>query len=224
MSSVGTVAVATGGDPSAVSRLATTDPAVALFSALAVLHRSPGGSVAVASQRGTPSASLTTLIGPSGRVLTAVLDHGGADIVGLFGHGEQRRLALAEGAPSVPGGYVVYAEIPLPEGTILKSGFSGLQYALYDGRSTNGPVLFATTKSLPFTGQLVSQPMNLDDLDTTLSPALRVPTSSLSLAPVVRWSGLCRTCCPGFLEDWRSSSAFSPHLWSKRPPAARTKP
>jgi len=177
MSSVGTVAVATGGDPSAVSRLATTDPAVALFSALAVLHRSPGGSVAVASQRGTPSASLTTLIGPSGRVLTAVLDHGGTDIVGLFGHGEQRRLALAEGAPSVPGGYVVYAEIPLPEGTILKSGFSGLQYALYDGRSTHGPVLFATTKALPFTGQLVSQPLNLNDPGTTLSP--RSPSANL---------------------------------------------
>ena len=178
----------------------------------------------MASQRGTPSASLTTLVGPSGRELTAVLDHGGADIVGLFGHGEQRRLALAEGAPLVPGGYVVYAEIPLPEGTILKSGFSGLQYALYDGRSTNGPVLFATTKALPFTGQQVSQPMNLDDLDTTLGPILRVPTSSLSLAPVVRWSGLSQTCCPGSLEDWRSSSAFSPRSWSKRPPAARTKP
>jgi len=169
MSSVGSVAAATNGDPAAFSRLAAADPSVDIFSALAVLHSSSGGEVAVVSQRGTPSAPLPGLEGSAGQQLKGVVTQGGTDVVGLFGHGAQRRLAVAQGAPTVPDGYVVYAEIPLPDGTTLKSGFSGLQYALYDGRSTKGPVLFATTNVLPLTGQRVSQPMNLNNPDTTLS-------------------------------------------------------
>src|SRR6202023_1367563 len=119
MSSVGSVATATGGDPAAVGRLATADPSLAIFSVLTVLHRSAEGSAVVTAQRGTPSTPLPNLLNAPGRELKAVLDHGGSGIVGLFGHGQQRRLAIAEGAPLVPGGYVVYAEIPLPEGTVL---------------------------------------------------------------------------------------------------------
>jgi len=170
MSSVGTVAAATNGSADAVHRLANADPSLDLFSALAILHRSSDGSILVPAQSGKPSTSIPHLAGESGRELTTVMDHGGTDIVGLFGHGQQRRLAVAEGAPLVPGGYVVYAEIPLPEGTILKSGFAGLQYALYDGRSASGPLLFATTRTLPLTGERVSQLMDLDDLNTTLPP------------------------------------------------------
>jgi signal transduction histidine kinase/CheY-like chemotaxis protein len=195
MSSVGSVAAATGGDPAAVGRLATADPSLALFSALTVLHRTAGGSVAVAAQRGTPSASLPNLLNASGRELDVALGRGGTGIVGLFGHGQQRRLAIAEGAPLVPGGYVVYAEIPLPEGTILKSGFSGLEYALYDGPSTKGPVLFATTKSLPFTGQQARQLINLDDLNKTLS----ANASTADLLFVVSPSGSLVGALPNLL-------------------------
>src|SRR5579862_7847706 len=136
MSSVGSVAAATGGDQGAVNRLANADPTVGVFSALAVLHRSSSGGMVITAQRGTSSGPLPGLVGSSGQVLRAVVAHGGTDVVGLFGQGMKRRLALAEGAPLVPGGYVVYAEIPLPEGTTLKSGFLGLQYALYDGHTT----------------------------------------------------------------------------------------
>ncbi len=169
MSSVGSVAAATGGDPSAVSRLASADPTVGVFSALAVLHHSSAGEILIATQRGTPSAPLSGLSGSSGAVLKGVVSHGGTAVVGLFGQGATRRLAIAEGAPLVPSGYVVYAEIPLPAGTTLKSGFPGLQYALYDGHSTNAPVLFATTRTLPLTGQRISQPVNLDNPDVTPS-------------------------------------------------------
>ena len=170
MSSVGSVEAATSGDPGAVNRLATTDPVVQIFSSLAVLHRSPGGPLTVVVQRGSPSAPLPALVGTSGQELAQVAAHGGVDIIGLFGHGAQRRLALAQGAPLVPGGYVVYAEIPLPQGTTDKSGFPRLQWALYDGRSTTAPLLLATTKALPLSGERVSLPVDLNNLDTTVSP------------------------------------------------------
>ncbi len=129
MSSVGSVAAATDGDPAAVNRLATADPSLDVVSALVVLHSVPGGKIAIVAQRGTPSAPLPRLLGAAGE-LRDVVDHGGTDVVGLFGQGAQRKLAVAGGAPLVPGGYVVYSEIPLPEGTTLKSGYPKLQYAL----------------------------------------------------------------------------------------------
>jgi hypothetical protein len=135
MSSVGSVAAATNGDPAAVNRLAAADPNVAIFSALAILHQSPNGALVVTSQRGTPSASLPGLVGVKGRDLANVGAHGGVAIMGFYGHGSGRRLAMAAGAPAIPGGYVVYVEVPLPAGTTFQSGVAGLQYALYDGRS-----------------------------------------------------------------------------------------
>ena len=98
------------------------------------------------------------------------MTHGGIDVVGFFGHGANRRLAMAAGAPAIPGGYVVYVEVPLPAGTTFRSGLPGLQYALYDGRTESSPLLFATTKSLPFTGQPVRQLVDLNDLDGTTPP------------------------------------------------------
>jgi signal transduction histidine kinase len=172
MSSVGSVAAATNGDPSAVNRLATADPSMDIFSALAILHRSATGVVSVTSQRGSPSAPLPGLVGAKGRQLADAVTHGGLEIVGFFGHGANRKLALAAGAPAVPGGYLVYAEVPLPAGTTFRSGFSGLQYALYAGRTESSPLLFATTKSLPFTGHQVRQLVDLNNLDSTAPPKL----------------------------------------------------
>jgi signal transduction histidine kinase len=163
ISSVGSVAAATGGNPGAVNRLAAADPAVDIFSALVILHRSPSGSVAMVAERGTPSAPPLTLGGAKGQALADALDHGGVDIIGFFGRGAARRLAMVAGAPTVPGGYVVYAEVPLPAGTTFSSGFSGLRYAVYDGRTQSAPLLFATAGSMRATGQ-VRQLIDLDDI------------------------------------------------------------
>ena len=170
MSSVGSVAAATDGAPSAVNRLATSDPSMDIFSALAILHRSASGAVTVTSQRGTPSAPLPGLVGAEGQELAKVVSHGGIDIVGFFGHGANRKLAMAAGAPAIPGGYVVYVEVPLPQGTTFRSGYPGLQYALYDGRTESSPLLFATTKSLPFSGHPVRQLVDLNNLNGTTPP------------------------------------------------------
>jgi signal transduction histidine kinase len=163
MSSVGSVAAATDGDQAAINRLATTDPSLDLVAALAVLHRTPGGAFVVVAQRGTPSMALPGLTGRAGQRLRDVTAHGGTDVVALFGQGRQRRLAIAAGAPLVPGGYVVYGEIPLPEGTIIPSALPKLQFALYAGATTKSPALISSTKVLPLTGQQVNQTVNLDD-------------------------------------------------------------
>jgi signal transduction histidine kinase len=170
MSSVGSVAAATNSAPAAMERLAASDPSVGIFSAIATLHRTSSGAVVVTNRRGTPSAPLPGLGGSKGSALSEVISHGGFSIVGYFGSGEKRRLAVAEGAPLVPGGYVVYAELPLPGGTTVKSSFPNLQYALYTGATANAPVLIATTKALPLTGNVVSQLVDLNDLDSGSAP------------------------------------------------------
>jgi len=170
MSSVGSVAAATDGDPAAVNRLAGADPSIGIFSALAILHRSTAGVVTVTSQRGTPSAPLPDLTGSKGRDLARVINRGGTEILGFFGTGKTRRLAFAAGAPEIPGGYVVYVEVPLPQGSTFTSGFPGLQYALYDGRTEASPVLFATTRSLPLAGHQVNQLVDVDNLTSSSTP------------------------------------------------------
>ncbi len=170
LSSVGSVAAATDGNPQAINRLATADPSLDLVAALVVLHRSAGGEMVVVAQRGTPSAAVPALPGAAGQELRDVITHGGTNVVGLFGQGLQRRLAVAEGAPLVPGGYVVYGEIPLPEGATLPSALPRLQFALYDGHSMKAPLLIASTKAVPLTGQQVDQVVNLDDPDSSSPP------------------------------------------------------
>jgi signal transduction histidine kinase len=169
MSSLGAVAAATNGDPEAVNRLTATEPSMDIFSAMAILHRAPSGVVTVTTQRGSPSGPLPGLVGAKARVLADVVAHGGVDIVGFFGQGSKRKLALAAGAPTVPGGYVVYVELPLPAGTTFDSPVAGLQYALYDGRTESSPLLFATAKTLSRTGQ-VRQLVNLSNLDSSTAP------------------------------------------------------
>jgi signal transduction histidine kinase/CheY-like chemotaxis protein len=170
MSSVGSVAAATNSDPAAMQRLAAADPSVGIFSVVATLRQSPTGTVVVTSRRGTPSAPLPAIGGSKGIALDQVMHNGGFSILGYFGSGRDRRLAVAEGAPLVPGSYVVYAEVPLPEGTTVSSSFPNLQYALYTGRTSSSPVLLATTKTLPLTGNVVSQFVDLSDLDSTSAP------------------------------------------------------
>ncbi len=170
VSSVGSVAAATDGNPASLDHLASSDASFDIFTALAVLHRSALGAVTVTSERGSPSGSLPGLSGTKGQKLANVIAHGGVNILGFFGHGKTRRLAVAAGAPQVPGGYVVYAEVPLPEGTTFQSGLPGLQYALYDGQTESSPVFFATTRTLPLTGHRVDQSVDMDNLYSTSKP------------------------------------------------------
>jgi hypothetical protein len=173
MSSVGSVAAATNSNPAAMERLAASDPSVGVFSAVATLRRSSDGDIVVTSRRGSASEPLPALGGSKGRALTEVMTHGGFGVLGFFGSGAKRRLAVAEGAPLVPGGYVVYAELPLPEGTTVHSTFPNLQYALYTGPDTSAPVLIATSKTLPLTGDVISQLVDLNDLNATTAPKAR---------------------------------------------------
>jgi signal transduction histidine kinase len=167
MSSVGAVAAATDSNSAAMQRIATADPSVGIFSAIVVLQRSPSGVVEVTNRRGDPSAPLPGLGGTKGVALAKVIDQGGFSVLGFFGSGENRRLAIAEGAPLVPTGFVVYGELPLPEGTIVRSSFPNLQYALYTGSGTASPVLISTTKTLPLRGDVVSQLVDLNNLDSS---------------------------------------------------------
>ena len=210
MSSVGSVAAATNGAPNAVTSLASTDPSIDIFSSVVVLHGGSDGAITVSSQRGTPSASLSGSTGAVGHKLSYVFAHGGTEVVGLFGHGSHRRLALAEGAPWVPGGYVVYAEIPLPAGTTLASGFPSLQYVIYDGSSTHAPVLFATTKAAPVGGQQVRQLIDLDLTSPTVSSA-HPPVGALLFVATATGplSGQLPALLPWILGGISSSSASS---------------
>ena len=124
-----------------------------LFSALAILHRSPKGSLVVTSQHGVPSAIAG--LGRNRRDSSGQCRRPMAASRWLASSGVARHdeLALAAGSPTVPGGYVVYGEVPLPAGTVLPSGFPGLQYAVYNGPTQSSPVLFATTKTLPLDGR-----------------------------------------------------------------------
>jgi signal transduction histidine kinase len=195
MSSVGSVAAATDSSQASIQRLADADPSVGIFSVMATLHSSPSGNFVVTSRRGTPSAPLPAIGGAKGSALDEVLRNGGFSILGYFGSGQQRRLAVAEGAPLVPGGYVVYGELPLPAGTTVTSSFSNLQYALYTGRSTSSPILISTTKALPLTGNVVRQLVDLNDLDGGSPPK---PGAS-TLLFVVSISGSVTGTLPGLL-------------------------
>ena len=170
MSSVGSVAAATDSNPQAMERLSAADPSVGIFSVMVTLHHSSSGAVVVTSRRGSPSESLSGLGADKSGAIAEVMNRGGFSILGFFGSGEKRRLAVAEGAPLIPGGYVVYAELPLPGDTTVKSSFPNLQYALYTGASTTSPVLIATTKTLPLTGNVVNQLVDLNDLESNSRP------------------------------------------------------
>ncbi|MHB8450818.1 MAG: ATP-binding protein, partial [Mycobacteriales bacterium] len=121
--------------------------------------------------RGAPPAALTSLSGPAGRQLADVVRRGGLAIVGFFGSGANRRLALALGPPEVPAGYLVYAEVPLPPGTSISGGVPGVGYVMYAGPTDRYPVLFATSASTPLRGPHVSQLVDLDNPDGSGSQA-----------------------------------------------------
>jgi signal transduction histidine kinase len=167
LASVGSVAAASDANPAALHELTTAIPSLNLFSTLTVLRPSALGAMTMIEVRGSPSSPLGDLSKAGGQAMTGMLAKRGANLVGLFGHGRERHLALSVGAPTIPAGYVVYAELPLPTGTLVSTGLQGLQDALYAGRTQDSPVLFASTKTLPLSGQPLTQLINLNDLGAT---------------------------------------------------------
>jgi len=167
LASVGSVAAASDASPAALDELTTAIPSLNEFSTLTVLRSSAFGVTPVVEVRGGPSSPLGDLSNVGEQEMTGMLAKPGANLVGFFGHGRERHLALSVGPPTIPAGYVVYAEIPLPTGTLLSTGLQGLQDALYLGRTQNAPVLFASTKTLPLSGQRVTQLIDLNDLGAT---------------------------------------------------------
>ena len=131
LASVGSVAAASDANPAALDELTTAIPSLNQFSTLTVLRSSAFGAMPVVEVRGCPSSPLGDLSKVGGQEMTGMLAKPGANLVGLFGHGRERHLALSVGAPTIPAGYVVYAELPLPTGTLLSTGLQGLQDALY---------------------------------------------------------------------------------------------
>ncbi len=197
LSSVGSVAAATNANAAELDKLATAIPSLQLFTTLTVLHTSAPGGTSVVAVRGNPSAPLGDLGSATGLALTSVESIHGFDFMRFFGHGAQRRLAFSVGAPAIPAGYVIYTEVPVPEGTTIPSGFPGLQDVLYLGRTDASPVLFASTKTVPQPGQKVTQMIDMNDLystanakptDETLLFVVSSDTSTLgTLANLLPW-------------------------------------
>ncbi len=167
MSSAGSVAAASNGSPAALGSLTRAIPSLTFFTALAVAHLSPPGTWSLTQVRGKSGAPPLDLGSPKSRTLARILAARGFDLLGFVGQGAHRRLAVADSALALPYGYLVYAEVPLPSGLIEKSGFPGLQDALYSGRTTSSPVLFASTKALPLAGERVTQLVDLNNLEST---------------------------------------------------------
>lgn len=169
LTSLGSVASATRDSSPALQEMLTAFPSLGLFTTLTVLHTSPSGPTSVVELRGNPATPLGGLGNASGPAIEKLKSRVGSNLLGFFGHGAQRHLALSVAAPVIPSGYAVYAELPLPPGTIIASGFPGLQDALFTGRTERSPVLFASTRSLPLRGQMVTALINLNDLDSATS-------------------------------------------------------
>ena len=194
MSPLGSVSAATDASPTALSRLTSSDPTLKAFPSLQVFRSSTDGSVKVVySQGSATSSSATSKAVAEG--LVQVAKDGGFRILGFTGSGKGRDLAVAEGKPLVPDGYVVFGEVSLPAGTTAKSSIAGLQYALYTGSSTSSPVLLSTSKQLPLTGQVVKQLVNLNALDSPAGPT----TGSSTILLVVSVSGSLTGTLPGLL-------------------------
>jgi signal transduction histidine kinase len=167
LSTVGSVSAATNADPVALKKLVAAIPSLSIFTTLTVLYTSTPGNTSVVTVNGPANQPLGDLGGASGGALDSVESTHGFELMRFFGHGAQRRLAFSVGAPAIPTGYVVYTEVPLPEGTTVPNEFPGLQDVLYLGRSAATPVLFASTKTVPLSGQTVTQMIDMNDLYST---------------------------------------------------------
>ncbi len=170
LSSEGSVAAATNANPASLQKLETAIPELKIFSTLTVLRVESDTVTSVVEVQGNPNAPLGDLTGAGQQDVPNIAGQSGVELLGYFGHGSQRRLAMTVAAPAIPSGYLVYAEIPLPPGAAVASGFPELQDALYLGRTENSPVLFASSKDLPLHGNVVTQMVDMNDLYATTNP------------------------------------------------------
>jgi signal transduction histidine kinase len=164
LAAAGAVAAATGGDRAAVERfLAQLGSSQGLVS-VAVLRGDPARPEVVAS-RGEVAALPGDAAHAAG--LRRAFAGGGFVILGFEGRGAQRRLGVALGPPDVAGGFVVHADLRVPEGTIAPSPFEKLDYALYVGTEPRPDRLVFATRRPPLPGRTVSRRI---DLGATAAP------------------------------------------------------
>ena len=155
MSSVGSVAAATDGAQAAIDRLAVDDPSL---DSLRTRRPAPlpGGRDWSVAQRGTPSASFPGLPGAAGQQLPR---HRARR------HRRRRSLRARRAAPPGvgrrgtprPGRIRRVRRDPPARRDPIPSQLAHLQFALYAGHTKQAPLLLASTKAVPLTGQQVNE-------------------------------------------------------------------
>ncbi len=195
MASIGAVAAATGATPASLRQVVGQESAMVAFASVAVLRTGHGPAPAVTAVRGSPAVvGDTGGLSPYGQQVDSRLRTGaGLQVLGFVGRGAGRTLALLMGAPAVPSGYGVYAELPLPAGITVKSPFPRLSIAVYNGADGRAPLIFASTHQLPLRGDQVGVLIDLNRAVVTSAPAATGPvlrfvvaTSGSLLSPLER--------------------------------------
>jgi signal transduction histidine kinase/CheY-like chemotaxis protein len=164
----GAVAASTGGDPVAVERFLTPIVGSQNLVSVSVLRGDPGRYGVVASSGEAP-----TLPGDPEHAagLRRAFEGGGFVILGFEGRGPDRRLGVAVGPPDVAAGFVVHADLRVPEGTITPSPFEKLDVALYVGTEPRPDRLVFATRRPPLPGRTVARRIDLGSASASTAPS-----------------------------------------------------
>ncbi|SFL57146.1 SpoIIE family protein phosphatase [Geodermatophilus ruber] len=179
MADAGQVATATSGRPAPFTRFAASTAAVPGTSLS--LWRVDGDRVEQLAVHG-PDPQLPP--GGPAPFFTGLEPTGRLSVAGIL-QGPEPRLAYALMPADDPGGLVVYAEIPLNRQVSVQPGeaFSGLDLAVFLGRTTAADQLVQTTAPLPIRGDTATTRVPFGDTELTVVAASRSGlTGSLSAA------------------------------------------
>jgi signal transduction histidine kinase len=199
MSSYAAVASATGGDSAALANVAKTEQGYDGFTALAVLKENARGAPTVTTILGKPriAAPISTLPSEVRTILARTLAGPSFQVVGFLGTGQARLLILSARASTDPSQYVSYAEIPLPEGTVVPMGYPKLDFAVFSGTASESETLFSNTGHVPLHGERVNVYIDIASANVVVKPKPGEPT--LLLAVSARGSLLST---PALLLPW----------------------
>ena len=179
LDAVVTVAVATGGDTTAIQRV-TSLPAMKPYASLLLLSQQEGHWVPAVVAR-PARASLVDGSSPVGSALQSAPDNG-INVLGIVGSGSGRTIAVVDRPVGVPQ-YAVYLEVPLAIASASASSsassssgktqpLNDLDFALYL-HETEQPVdlITATTPHLPLQGTRAVVPLALSG---TTAPSAQI--------------------------------------------------
>ena len=184
MSSYASVASATGGDPAALANVANQEQGMGAFAALAVLKANPTGPPTVTTMMGHPrvAAPLASLTPEVRGILNRTLSSPSFQVVGFLGSGKARLLILSARAGAGLGQYVSYAEIPLPENTIVPSGFPKLNMAVFSGTTSASEMIFSSNGRTHLTGTRVNVYIDIATTNVVSKPKAGEPVLLLQVA------------------------------------------